>query len=65
MGLIPSISDIFAEDKIIDVDEVSQRHWLEESRKWLENVDQIHLVLASGKLVQHKNTFRPRLIGTQ
>ena len=30
------------------------RHWLEESRQWLENVHQTHLVVASGKLVQQK-----------
>ena len=29
--------------KIIDVADVNQRRWLEESGQWLENVDQIHL----------------------
>ena len=35
--------------KIIDVVEVNQWPWLEESGPWLENVDQTYLVLASGK----------------
>ena len=35
--------------KIIDVAEVNQRRWLQESGPWLENVDRTHLVLASGK----------------
>ena len=39
---------------IIDVAEVNQRRWLEESGQWLENVDRTHLVLASGKLVLKK-----------
>ena len=30
---------------------------LEESGQWLENVDQTHLVLASGKLVTQKDTY--------
>ena len=38
----------------MDVAEVDQRRWLEESRQWLENVDQTHLVLASGKRVLQK-----------
>ena len=32
--------------------EVIQQHWLEKSGQWLENVDQTHLVPASGKPVQ-------------
>ena len=36
---------------IVDVVEVNQRGCLEESEQWSENVDQTHLVLASGKLV--------------
>ena len=28
--------------------DVNQRHCIEESRQWLENVDQMYLVLASG-----------------
>ena len=35
----------------MDVTLVNQRRWLEESGHWLENVDQNHLVLASGKAV--------------
>ena len=35
--------------KIIHVSEVNERHWLEESGLWLENVDNAHLVLASRK----------------
>ena len=38
--------------KITDIAEVNQRHWLEESGQWLENVD---LVLASGKQVLQKS----------
>ena len=37
---------------IIDVAEVNQQRWLEESGQWLENVD---LVLASGKPVLQKS----------
>ena len=40
---------------MIDVAEVDQQHWLEESGQWLENVDLTHLVLASGKPVLQKN----------
>ena len=40
--------------KIIDVAEVNQRSWLDESGQRLENVDQTLLVLASGKSVQQK-----------
>ena len=39
---------------IIDVAEVNQWRWLEDSRQWLDNVDQTHLVLASGKQVLQK-----------
>ena len=45
---------ILAEEKIVDVAEVNQWRCLEESREWIENVDQTHLVLASDKLVLHK-----------
>ena len=40
---------------MIDVAEVNQRRWLEESGQRLENVDGTHLVLASGKPVLTKN----------
>ena len=41
----------------MDVAEVNQRHWLEESRQWLENVDRTHLVLGSGKPVPQKTNY--------
>ena len=41
--------------KIVHVAEVNQQRCLEESGQWLENVDQTLLVLASRKLVLHKN----------
>ena len=52
--------------KKVDLVEVNQGHCLEESGQWLENVDQTHLVLASGNRVLKKRqpwskTFR--LIG--
>ena len=40
--------------KIFNVAEVNQRRWLEESGLRLENVNQTHLVLASGKPVLQK-----------
>ena len=43
-----------SEEKIVDVAEVNQWHCLDESGQWLENLDQTHLVLASGKLVLQK-----------
>ena len=43
--------------KIVNVAEVNQLRCLEKSEQWLENVDQIHLVLASGKLELQKNSF--------
>ena len=47
-------SQIFCRGKVIDVAEVNQWHWLEESGQWLENVDRTHLVLAGGKSVLQK-----------
>ena len=44
---------IFTE-KIINVAEVNQWRWLEETEQWFEYVDQTHLVLASGKQVLPK-----------
>ena len=32
---------------------------VEESGQWLENVDRIHLVMASGKLILQKNPSWP------
>ena len=50
----PRIPRILEEEKIVDVAEVNQWRCLEESREWIENVDQTHLVLASDKLVLQK-----------
>ena len=54
-GLNPSVPEIFSEKKIIDVAEVNQQRWLEESGQCLESVKQAHLVLASGKPVLQKD----------
>ena len=40
--------------KFFYVAEVNQRRCLEKSGQWLENVDQTHLVLGSGKLLLQK-----------
>ena len=45
---------ILSDEIIIDIAEVNQQRWLEESGQWLENVDQTHLVQARGKPVQQK-----------
>ena len=42
---------------MIDVAEVNQQRWSEESGHWLEHVDRIHLVLASGKPVLQKCSY--------
>ena len=39
---------------MINVAEVNQQSWSEESGQWLENVDQTHLELVSGKPVLQK-----------
>ena len=57
-GYIPSNPNFFSKEKIVNVAEVNQRRCLEETGQWLENVDRTHLVLASGKLVQHKNKIK-------
>ena len=49
LGSIPSIPKK-SEENIINVAKVNQRHLLEESGLWLENVDWTHLVPASGML---------------
>ena len=54
LSLIPSIPKKNSEEKIVDIAEVNQWPCLEESGQWLENVDQTHLVVASGKLVLKK-----------
>ena len=50
-GSIPSFTGILSDQKIIDVAEAIQWRRLEESERWLENVDRIHLLLASGNPV--------------
>ena len=50
-GLIPSIPKKF-QIKIVDVTVVNKQRWLEESGQRLQNVDQTHLVLASGKALR-------------
>ena len=57
LGLIPRVPEKNFRGKIIDVAEVNQQHWIEESGQWLENVDRTHLVLSSGKPVQQKKDF--------
>ena len=42
--------DIFSEKKIVNVAEVNQLRWLEESGQWIENVNQTHLVLDTRQL---------------
>ena len=54
-GSIPCIPKKFSLEKIANVAEVNHQHCLEESGQWLENVDQTHLVMASGKLVLQNN----------
>ena len=56
-GLIPTNPEIFSLEKITKVAQVDQRHCLEDRRQWLENVDQTHLALASGKLVLQNRAF--------
>ena len=45
---IPIVHEILSEEKL-SVAEFNQRHWLGESRLWLEHVDSTLLVLAIGK----------------
>ena len=51
---IPSLSKKNSKEKIVNAAEVNQWRCLEERRKRLENVDQTHVVLASGKVVLQK-----------
>ena len=55
---IPSIPEIFSEE-FFYVAEVNQWCWLEESGQSLENVDQNHLVVATGKSVLQKGVSLP------
>ena len=59
-GLTPSVPESVSDDKFVDV-EVNQQLCLEESGHWLENVDQNHLVLASGKPELQKMRYRIRV----
>ena len=54
MGSIPSMPKKISEEKIVNIAKVYQWRCLEESGQWLENIDRIHLVLASDKLVLQK-----------
>ena len=54
-GLITIIPELISDKKIVDVAEVNKWRCLEESGQWLENADQNHLTLGSGKLVLQKN----------
>ena len=49
-GSISSFPKKNSEEKIVGPAEVNQWRRLEGSGLWLDNVDQTHLVLASGKL---------------
>ena len=46
---------ISLEEKIIDVAEINPWHCLEESGQWLENLDQTHIMLHSGKPALQSN----------
>ena len=63
LGSIPSIPKLFSEEKIVDIAEVNQLGCFVESGQLLENVDQRHLVLASGKLglKRHEASDKDRL----
>ena len=50
--LIPRVPKMFAEEKIVDVAEVDQQRFIEESGEWVKML--IHLDLDSGKLVLQK-----------
>ena len=57
-GSIPSIPQKNSEEKIINAAEVNQWCWLEESGRWLENVDQTYLLRSSGKPALQKKIMR-------
>ena len=52
----PTIDYRYSQKNYFDVAEIYQWRWLEECGQRLENVDQSHLVLASGKLVLQKTS---------
>ena len=62
-GLIPSIPEVFLEEKSFYVAKVHQWPYLEESVQWLDNVYLPHLVPASGKLVLQKKPWRSNHLG--
>ena len=49
--LICSVPEIFSDEQIIDIAKVNKRSWFVESREFLGNVEQTHVVTASGKPV--------------
>ena len=53
----PDAPGLIPRGKNINVAEVNQLRWSEESELWLENVGRSHLALTSGKLVLHKTLF--------
>ena len=60
-GSVPSTAKKIHRKKIVDAAEVNQRCCVQESGKWLEDVDWTHLVLASGKLVLQNRKQESRL----
>ena len=54
LGSIPSIPENFSEEQIVDVAEFIKWRCLEKSGHGLENVEQNHLGLSSGKLELQK-----------
>ena len=58
----PASPKKFSDEKIIDVAKVNQRHWFEEIRQWLENVDRTHLVLAGGKPPKSFNKLKEQFL---
>ena len=53
-GLIPGIPQKISVEKIVEIAKVHQQRCIGEREQWLKNVNQAHLVLASGKLVLQK-----------
>ena len=54
-GFDTQLPQKISEEKSIDVAQVNQRGWSEESGRRLENVDQAHLVMACGYSFQLTN----------
>ena len=55
LGSIPSIPEIISDEKCVNIAKVHQQCCLDESGQWRENVDQTHLVMASGNLKLRKS----------